>query len=316
MTGVILLSFGRSLGGFEVIDFYFQSKTEAKFSVWAQSTAFLIISVIRIGLVVLHCKLFTFLVAQSLELVLEAIFWIWVYRYRSNRIEFWRFDWKLASELLKKSWPLALAGIAAVITLKIDQVMIGDMLGYQDVGIYSAASRLSEVWLFVPTAIVASTFPGLLITWQNDRVKYIDQMHRLFSLLAYLGITVAILIQIFANPIIRILYGPGFHTAAPVLVIHIWGAVFIFMRTLVSKWLVTEELYIFSLVTHSLGAVTNVTLNLWMIPRYGILGAAWATVASYAISSYLALWIHPRTREIAILMTRAVFAPKLHNFMP
>src|SRR5690606_33169714 len=92
--------------------------------------------------------------------------------------------------------------------------------------------------------------------------------------------------------------------------IHVWGAIFIFARAAVSKWLVVENLIVFSVVTHGLGAVVNIGLNFVLIPYAGGSGAAVSTVVSYATASYLALFLNSRTRVAAGLMTNTfVFGP-------
>jgi O-antigen/teichoic acid export membrane protein len=81
------------------------------------------------------------------------------------------------------------------------------------------------------------------------------------------------------------------------------------MRAVLSRWLLVEDLVRFSLVTHAAGAVLNVALNLVLIPRYGGLGAAAATVASYATASWGALFFATRTRPIGIMMAKSLLLP-------
>ena len=93
------------------------------------------------------------------------------------------------------------------------------------------------------------------------------------------------------------------------LQIHIWAGVFIFMRALLSRWLLAEDLLRFSLVTHIAGAVMNVALNLMLIPRYGAIGAAVATVISYASAGWLALFLSARTRPMGRMMAKSLLLP-------
>jgi O-antigen/teichoic acid export membrane protein len=65
----------------------------------------------------------------------------------------------------------------------------------------------------------------------------------------------------------------------------------------------------FSLLTHLAGAVVNVALNLLLIPTYGTIGAAVATVISYASAGWLALYLSARTRPMAHMMARALLLP-------
>ncbi len=115
--------------------------------------------------------------------------------------------------------------------------------------------------------------------------------------------------QWLAAPLVSALFGAEYAAAAPVLALHIWAGVFIFMRALLSRWLVAEDLLRFSLVTHLAGAVINVVGNLILIPRHGPLGAAIATVVSYAVASWLALFASAATRPMAWKMARALLLP-------
>jgi PST family polysaccharide transporter len=81
------------------------------------------------------------------------------------------------------------------------------------------------------------------------------------------------------------------------------------MRALVSKWLIAEHLLKFSLISHGLGAVINITANYLLIPSFGGVGAAYATVLSYAVASYLTFWLHPSTIPIAKIMSRSLILP-------
>ena len=93
------------------------------------------------------------------------------------------------------------------------------------------------------------------------------------------------------------------------MAIHIWASIFIFWGQILSKWLVNERLLVFSPIRHGVGAVINITLNLFLIPVYGGIGAAIATVISYAVASYLACFLYPKTRIAGKMMTLAIIFP-------
>ena len=109
--------------------------------------------------------------------------------------------------------------------------------------------------------------------------------------------------------IIRYLYGSQYERAGAILTIHIWAGVFVFMRALFSKWIIMEKLLLFSLVSQGSGAVLNVVLNLLLINRFGGLGAAIATLVSYAGASYLVLFFCPRVWPVARMMTKSILLP-------
>jgi O-antigen/teichoic acid export membrane protein len=119
----------------------------------------------------------------------------------------------------------------------------------------------------------------------------------------------ALIIYFCADFIVVLMFGENYAKSAILLKIHIWAGVFIFIRALLSKWLIAENLLVFSLSTHGIAAVVNVLLNLWWIPLWGGEGAAWATLISYATSSYFVLWVNKKTRSMAMVMSKAVTLP-------
>ena len=212
-------------------------------------------------------------------------------------------------KLLRQCWPLILSGLAAQIYLKIDQIMLGLIISDSAVGIYSVAVRFSEVWYFIPNIFVSSAFAVLLSYKSRDESMYYFKMQKLLDYLFLFALSIAILIMIIANPLIYFLYGQEYISAAPVLTVHIWASLFVFMRALLSKWLIAEELTFFSLVTHLTGAIVNISLNLVLIPKFGIMGAAIATLISYAFASYGALFFDRRTVVFARMMTISLLSP-------
>ncbi|QIR15113.1 polysaccharide biosynthesis C-terminal domain-containing protein [Shewanella aestuarii] len=112
-----------------------------------------------------------------------------------------------------------------------------------------------------------------------------------------------------APVLVPFLFGHDYLSVIAILQIHIWAGVFIFMRALFSKWLLIEDIPKYSLVTHGSGAVINLVLNILLIPSFGALGAAWATLISYSMASYLGLFISPKTRSMGILMSRSLLLP-------
>ena len=220
-----------------------------------------------------------------------------------------KLDWCNGSSLLKQSKWMILSGIASIIYLKIDQVMLTEMVSASENGVYAVASRISEVWYFFSIALVASFFPTLLKTKNDDFSKYKAQLQRLSDILFTSAIVIAITLTFLSDWLIVFLFGAEYIAAGQILSLHIWAGVFVFMRALLSKWLLAEDLIIFSLVTHGVGAIINVLLNYWLIPLLQGEGAAIATVISYAFASYIVLFFHRSTWPMAKIMTKSLLLP-------
>lgn len=293
----------------DAVDFWFQSRTRSRVSVVVRSVAFFTGAAVKVGLIVAGAPLLAFAVAQAGQQGLKAIGFAVAYRRDAGRLSRLRFSAARAKEMLRQSWPLILSSAGALVYLKIDQVMLAEMRGTAEVGVYSVAARVSEVWYFIPLTIATSVFPGLVRSRETDAEGYRRRLQHAYNVVVWLALGVAIVVTLLARPVVDLLYGDEYRGAAGVLAIHVWTCPAIFMGAILSRWLVAEGLLIFSLTRHGLGAVVNVALNFALIPRYGGEGAAVATLVSYTISAWLACYTDRRTLPAARMMTRALTSP-------
>jgi PST family polysaccharide transporter len=188
--------------------------------------------------------------------------------------------------------------------MKIDQIMLGEMLDSATVGIYSAAVRISEVWYFIPLSIVASVSPSLMEA--SDPVTLDQRLAKLFKLVSIIALAIAVPMTFFSNYATKLLYGNAYAGAGPILAVHIWSALFVFLGVAQGPWNIIEGLTKLALLRTSLGAVSNIVLNLLLIPRYGGLGAAVATTISYALSAVILNAFNAKTRKIFALQLAAI----------
>lgn len=306
---IAILSLGLVFQSLSVISFWYQSRIEGKYTVLPSIVSAVAAAVANVVLIQLNAPLAAFAVVLTLQHGLSTLGLFILYHSHGYSAAQWRFRASRAKALIAQSWPLILSAIGSVIYLKIDQVMLGHLSGPTEVGIYAVAAQLSEVWYFIPTALAASLFPKIIQFKRLSERRYHERMQWIYRLMAILGLAIAIAVTIMATPVITRLYGSEFSRAAPVLMVHIWACPMIFMGAVLSKWLVSEGLLVFSFTRHGMGALTNVGLNLILIPRYGAVGAAVATVISYTVAAYLSCFSDHRTFATGLMMTRALFTP-------
>lgn len=224
------------------------------------------------------------------------------------------FSFTTARYLIGQSWPYIFTGLLITLYMRIDTVMIKEILGDNSAGQYSAAARLSEGVYFLPLTIIASLYPAIVNAKKNNSKIYEARLKNLYSLMFYLAVFIAFFTSFIAPYAVNILYGENYNKTADVLVIHIWAAVFVFLGVCSGRWLLTENLQVISIANTAIGAIINIILNLIFIPKYGINGAAWASIISYAVSGYLCFALWGNTRRNFILMTQSFFRlPNLSN---
>lgn len=292
---------------FDTIDFWFQSQVRAKRVVYARSVSFFVASALRLVLIRLDAPLSAFAWATVVEVAVSATGLLVVYRGAGRQPLRWRIDSTVGRRLLAEGWPLVLSGLAIGVYMKIDTLMLGDMLGNGAAGIYGAAIRISEVWYFIPAALVATVSPAITAAKHADESLYYARITQLFRWLAGVAVAIALPMTFLSGPIVRILYGESYAAAAPVLAVHIWAAVFVFLGMGQGCWTVNEGLTRITVPRTLAGAAVNVALNIVLIPRYGPFGAAIATVVSYALSAVLLNYFDRRTKQIFRLQIDALF---------
>jgi PST family polysaccharide transporter len=194
-----------------------------------------------------------------------------------------------------------------MIYVKIDQVMLGSIMGNEEVGLYSAAARISEIWYFIPMAICSSVAPSIYSAkreaTEDSFYKKIGQLLRLLSLIA---MTISFPVAFLSERIIVAMFGVDYSLASPILSIHIWASLFVFMGVGASSWFISEGLTHFSFRNTLTGAIVNVFLNFILIPKYGGVGASVATLISYAIGSVFANFFSLKTRKIFFLQIKSI----------
>jgi len=193
----------------------------------------------------------------------------------------------LALRLLGESWPEIIAGFAGLLYIRLDQVMLGNLMGDHAVGIFAVASRLSESWYFVPIALVGSTFPSIVRVREADPVLYIRRIGALMRGLVALSYSAIAMTTLFAPMFIVHLYGAAYRESATVLTIHIWCGLFMSLGLASGSWIMAEKRVKLNLYRNLCGAAVNVILNLLLIPQFGPIGASCATLSSLIVAYML-----------------------------
>jgi PST family polysaccharide transporter len=189
--------------------------------------------------------------------------------------------------LLKDSWPLLLSGIAITLNMKIDQVMLGFMADDTEVGVYSVAVRISEVWYFMIGIALASVFPYLTKNHSDKTPTLSRKWEQAYRLMFWLSFGFAVAISLLAAPLIEFLFGPDYEMAAIVLAIHVWAGINVAIGSVWSKWILLENKTKIGLYAQLIAAFLNIVFNIALIPRFGAVGAAIATLLSYYISGFV-----------------------------
>lgn len=275
-----------------VISAFFQSTVQAKHNAIAQIIQTLLTSSLKIFLLVTQQGVIWLIIAFAFDYVLGSI--LYIYNYKRARLNFrlWFFDKETARNLLSSSFFIILSSAASYLLLKIDQIMVKAYLGELSVGLYAAVVKISEIWYFIPGIICASLFPAIINAKKSDHNIYAGRLKKLLIFLAFMAVSIAFPITIGAFWIINILYGAEYLASVPLLQIYIWSGVGLFLMTGINRYFMIEN-YLQSIFYYNLLAViTNIILNMILLPQIGLTGAAWATLISYIIGPIFIIITH------------------------
>jgi len=295
--------------GLLVPDLWLQVQLRAKLSVIVQLLVLAIGSALRVWLILDDASLAAFAWVAVVEMMLCGVGIFTVSRWSGLSVSRSAARFVTMKRLLAEAWPLMFASFAIGVYMKIDEVMLRQLAGPAVVGIYSAAVKLSEIWYFLPVALGASVLPALLRARASDEAVYAHRQQQYYDISAAAAYILSVPIALVAPKLINLTYGLDYAAAGPILAVHIWSSVFVFIGVARGQWLVNEGLQKFYLAATLAGAGANVMLNLVLIPRLGGLGAAWATVLSYAFAAWIASYLHPAVRATARMQTLALLIP-------
>lgn len=293
----------------DVVNFWFQSHLQIAPMVVARCVGLLLGAAAKLWLIFSHASLMSFVWLFTAEAGITALAILLTYQHRGYTVTHWQFSLTRSRLYLREAWPLILSTSMAMLYLKIDQVMLGLMTSNTEVGIYAAAVRFSEIWYFIPLAITSSAYPLIIHAKKQSEELYGQQMQRLYDLMFWSALSIAVMVSAFAQPLIFILLGREYAASASILSLHIWSGIFVFLETARIRWITIQQLTKFQFFTTFLGAITNILLNLLLIPQYGGYGAAVATLISYAVAVYLSCFLYPSLWPAAKQMSKVVVAP-------
>lgn len=292
----------------EIAVYWFESQVLSKYIIWIQNGVFLIFAIFKVGLILKNAPLIAFAWAMMAEALVVAVLMIFILGLRGPHLRQLRVGLVRAQKLLSDSWPLIVSSIAIVAYMKIDQIMLSQMIGDEAVGVYSAAARISEVWYFVAIALNSSFRPTLIKLRETDPYNFAKRLQQIFNLMVQLSFVVGVFVSMTSPYLIQILFGDPYTEANNILRIHVWAGVFVFLNNAVWIWYIAENKQKLANIRILVGLSLNIALNYVLIFEYGAVGAAVATLISRAFVAYAGQLLTKDTRHIFFMMTRAIFS--------
>lgn len=280
---IFLLAGTFVLSSFKVIINEFQALVAQKYPSLVTVAIVVILNVLKIGVIIAGEGILYIAIILLLEQVLYAVFLSYLRVRHYGSLRAWRFDSRVARQLLYDAWPFIFIGIFMTVYSYIDQIMLKHLIDSAAVGVYDAALRIAQVWLFVPAIVASALFPAIVHAKQTSVHEYRTRLLTLVSIFVVAAVCIALPLSLLAAPIIHLIYGGAFTGSIIVFAIYIWVSVWAVIDIVARHFLIVENMRktIFWITIGT--AVLNTVLNLILIPALGPAGAAWSTFISYAL---------------------------------
>ncbi|WP_325081797.1 flippase [Klebsiella aerogenes] len=292
----------------DIFKYWFESKITSKYTVFSQNIAFFISSGIKIVVIYFGGSYLYVCATVSVEAIVVSLLLLLFYK-KHGYVNKWEYNFSEAKRLLSLSWPLIISGVAFMLYMRIDQIMIGNMIGDSAVGVYSVAVKMVEVWYFFPIAIVSSLFPKIIKLREVDSAKYNQRLQFLYDLLVVISVCIALIVTFLSDFIIDLFYTTQYAEASNLIKIYSWVSVFYFLSSASGRWYINEGLQKYALNRNIIGLIMGVVLNYFLIPIYGSLGSVYATLIAYACAGYFFDIISNHTRIAFHQKTKALWLP-------
>jgi len=286
---IFIIASGTIFQSFNVIDFYYQSSVLSKYVAFANTITLAISSIVKIILILNEASLLTFAIVGAFDTVILSLGLIYFYRQKTHQsLREWQFDRVVAKRLLSDSWPLILSSVMISISMRVDQVMIKNMLSDTELGYYAAAVRVSEAWFFIPAIICGSIYPSIINSYKNSSKDSFNRRKMiLYTSLTLVGIIVSAFVTIFSDFIILSLFGSNYLSSIEVLKIVVWVGVIVCFGSAWSLVQIIMNRQKFMMFFEIMSVSLNVIFNYFLIKRYGLNGAAFSTILSVLIAYFL-----------------------------
>lgn len=311
---IMIIAAAEIMKAFEIVNCFYQAKVMSKYVVKVQLIVNFFMSIVKIVMVFAKAALIWFAIIVLINALLNAVGFVYVYRRTDGTLLKWQFRKTLAWSLLRESWPLTLYSIALHIQARIDQVMLGKMLNNYEVGQYSVALKIIEIFGFVPMIVMSTFSPAITRAREASHTLYEERLTSFYRLMFFIFLVMALPLYLFADDIILLLYGMEYRTAGILLSLFALRLFFTNMGVGKSVFIVNESLFKYSLGATITGAIVNITANYLLIPFYGTTGAVIATIVSFSVSIFVLDLFFVKTRRNQQLMFKGIFSFwKLNN---
>jgi len=227
-----------------------------------------------------------FVIVSAIDL--GYAFWICVKKFAAPKLEI---DWTFWKESIRTAWPLGVMLIFVMFYFRTDTIMINLMIGDPDVGLYSAAYRITEVPALIPGLLMLAIFPVLSSLFKSSKISFGRTYALTLRYLFYLAVPIAMVLTLIARPLVMLFYDIEYIDSARAVQVLVWATAIMFMTMVQGSTFVAANKQMVSMKIGAAAVVLNIIMNFFLIPKYSYVGASIATVITeifgFVVGTYI-----------------------------
>ncbi|WP_299533694.1 flippase [Ulvibacterium sp.] len=291
---------------FRFLRAFFISSYNNKFIIRAESITALLVLILAVILVYFNSSVTAFVVLRTIDFLIFSVLLVFIYQNKHGNVFKWSINNRLKWKLIKDSSPLVLSGFAVVLIQRVDQVMIRNFIDDFAVGQYSAAVSLVSAIVFVPIILSESLAPTLVEKKARHDEDYLAFKQKFSDYLIWGSLLVSFLIMLTSDIIIKLIYGPEYQPAIGIMKIFAYKGFLVAMGAVAGQIMIVENTHQIAYIKSIISGAVNILLNYILIIQFGMVGAVWASIIAFILSSYLLHFFMKRYRDIFWIQTKSL----------
>lgn len=271
----------------DIFDLWNQSRLNSKLTAILKILSYILSNSFRIYLISIDAAMVWFAAAFFVEASVVGI-GLYLAFTHDNKLQYnIKIQTKIIRNLIKETWPVSIASLAAAVYTRFDQISLEHYLGTVDLGVYSAALLFATASYFLPGIICASIMPEAVKAKRINYNKYLKIMRYTYSILLFISLSIFAITYVAADLIFSIFYSVDFAEGIAVLKLYALTNIPVYIGVAHGIWMVNDKKLIVSVYRAILGAVTAIVLCLLFVPEYGMTGAVYSTISALIVSDII-----------------------------
>lgn len=291
-------------GSFDMFIYWYRYKNQANVTAVYRLIAFGISAAWRLFAIAVLKSLALYVIGIVAETALFVVFLICFYR--RNYTKGISISRSTIRTMLRISYPFIFSAILSTIYGQADKIMLKSMVDNSAVALYNASTTLAGLVVIIPTTLIEGFRPDIMDAKLHDEALYQRRLRQLYAIIFWSCIAYGLFVTVFARRIILIFYGQKYIGAINSLSLIVWYTSFSYFGAINNVYMVAEDKIKLVQITTLMGAIGNIILNLLLIPIWGIVGAALASLLTQFLANFVLMAVIPDLRKGFGIMVRGI----------